>query len=300
MALTPGRRRARRAGAGRGRGQVRGGRFPWPRRPLLVTAEVGPPAPSSGPGARPADAGPDRASRPAPGWRRPAAAAASAQRLQDLDPRTGAADLHRGHGGRQSTPAGLPSAGRIRRRGGPGRLARLAPYGSGPGAAIRYAARPATAARPGHPPDRRLPGRRSPAQGGADALPGAQPLELDWLCASYNIVAMDLWDDEAWFELADGQRPRWPVDQRHPLEAGLPFGLDYLAELHIQAGEKLSQAAALLPRPRANGSTRDQGGHPALRPAPAQPRGAGMSHRPRTSWPGPWRAAPWTGARARR
>jgi DNA-binding CsgD family transcriptional regulator len=70
----------------------------------------------------------------------------------------------------------------------------------------------------------------------------AQPLELDWLCASYNIVAMDLWDDEAWFELADGQVR---LARTSGTLSWLPFGLDYLAELHIQAGE-LSQAAALL------------------------------------------------------
>ncbi|HWN61889.1 MAG TPA: LuxR C-terminal-related transcriptional regulator, partial [Streptosporangiaceae bacterium] len=70
----------------------------------------------------------------------------------------------------------------------------------------------------------------------------AQPLELDWLCASYNIVAMDLWDDEAWFELAGGQVR---LARTSGTLSWLPFGLDYLAELHIQAGE-LSQAAALL------------------------------------------------------
>jgi hypothetical protein len=30
----------------------------------------------------------------------------------------------------------------------------------------------------------------------------AQPQELDWLSVCYNMVAMDLWDDEAWSELA--------------------------------------------------------------------------------------------------
>ncbi|HJZ25730.1 MAG TPA: LuxR C-terminal-related transcriptional regulator, partial [Streptosporangiaceae bacterium] len=70
----------------------------------------------------------------------------------------------------------------------------------------------------------------------------AQPQELDWLCASYNIVAMDLWDDEAWFELADGQVR---LARTSGTLSWLPFGLDYLAELYIQAGE-LSQAAALL------------------------------------------------------
>jgi DNA-binding CsgD family transcriptional regulator len=53
---------------------------------------------------------------------------------------------------------------------------------------------------------------------------------------------MDLWDDEAWSELASGQ-------VRQARASGtlswLPFGLDYLAEVHVQAGE-LHQAAALL------------------------------------------------------
>jgi DNA-binding CsgD family transcriptional regulator len=70
----------------------------------------------------------------------------------------------------------------------------------------------------------------------------AQPLELDWLCVSYNMVAMDLWDDEAWFELAAGQVR---LARANGTLSWLPFALDYLAELHIQAGE-LSTAAALL------------------------------------------------------
>src|SRR5580692_8594793 len=68
----------------------------------------------------------------------------------------------------------------------------------------------------------------------------AQPLELDWLSATYNMVAMDLWDDEAWFELAAGQVER---ARANGTLSWLPFALDYLAELHIQAGE-LSAAAA--------------------------------------------------------
>ena len=70
----------------------------------------------------------------------------------------------------------------------------------------------------------------------------AQPQELDWLCVSYNMVAMDLWDDEAWFELVSGQVR---LARASGTLSWLPFALDYLAELHIQAGE-LSQAAALL------------------------------------------------------
>ena len=70
----------------------------------------------------------------------------------------------------------------------------------------------------------------------------AQPHELDWLSVSYNIVAMDLWDDEAWFELAAGQVR---LARANGTLSWLPFALDYLAEIHIQAGE-LSKAAALL------------------------------------------------------
>jgi DNA-binding CsgD family transcriptional regulator len=56
------------------------------------------------------------------------------------------------------------------------------------------------------------------------------------------MVAMDLWDDEAWFELAAGQVR---LARANGTLSWLPFALDYLAEFHIQAGE-LSKAAALL------------------------------------------------------
>ena len=70
----------------------------------------------------------------------------------------------------------------------------------------------------------------------------AQPLELGWLSVAYTIVAMDLWDDEAWFELAAGQLR---LARANGTLSWLPFALDYLAEIHVQAGE-LSKAAALL------------------------------------------------------
>jgi DNA-binding CsgD family transcriptional regulator len=70
----------------------------------------------------------------------------------------------------------------------------------------------------------------------------AQPQELDWLCVSYNLVAMDLWDDEAWFSLAAGQVR---LARANGTLSWLPFALEYLAENHIQAGQ-LSTAAALL------------------------------------------------------
>src|SRR4029077_5466485 len=70
----------------------------------------------------------------------------------------------------------------------------------------------------------------------------AQPHELDWLSVACNMVAMDMWDDETWFELAAGQVR---LARASGTLSWLPFALDYLAEFHIQAGE-LSKAAALL------------------------------------------------------
>ena len=70
----------------------------------------------------------------------------------------------------------------------------------------------------------------------------AQPQQLDWLGVSYNMVAMDLWDDEAWFELASGEVQ---LARASGTLSWLPFALDYLAEIHLQTGE-LAQAEALL------------------------------------------------------
>ncbi len=69
-----------------------------------------------------------------------------------------------------------------------------------------------------------------------------QPQELDWLCVSYNLAAMDLWDDQAWFELAARQVR---LARANGTLSWLPFALDHLAGINIQAGE-LAQAAALL------------------------------------------------------
>jgi DNA-binding CsgD family transcriptional regulator len=70
----------------------------------------------------------------------------------------------------------------------------------------------------------------------------AQRQELDWLGMSYNLVAIDLWDDEAWLDLAAGQVR---LARANGTLSWLPFALDALAEGHILAGE-LAQAAALL------------------------------------------------------
>jgi len=69
----------------------------------------------------------------------------------------------------------------------------------------------------------------------------AQPHDLDWLSVACDIVAMDMWDDEAWFELAASQLR---LARANGTLSWLPFTLDYLAENHVQAGE-LSKAAAL-------------------------------------------------------
>jgi DNA-binding CsgD family transcriptional regulator len=70
----------------------------------------------------------------------------------------------------------------------------------------------------------------------------SQPQQLDWLCVAYNMVAMELWDDSAWFELASNQAA---LARASGTLSWLPFALDYLAESHIQAGD-LSRAEALM------------------------------------------------------
>jgi len=70
----------------------------------------------------------------------------------------------------------------------------------------------------------------------------AQPQRMDWLSVSYNLVAMDLWDDAAWCELATSQVQ---LARSNGTLSWLPFALDYLAERHIQAGQ-LTAAEALL------------------------------------------------------
>ena len=82
----------------------------------------------------------------------------------------------------------------------------------------------------------------------------AQPQVLDWLSVSYNMVAMDLWDDEAWFELADRQAR---LARASGTLSWLPFALDYLAEIHVQAGELSKAAAVLMERERVDQGTRE-------------------------------------------
>jgi hypothetical protein len=65
---------------------------------------------------------------------------------------------------------------------------------------------------------------------------------VDRLCVAYTIAAMDLWDDEAWFELASAQAE---LARGTGTLIVLPYALDYLAGFHVHTGE-LSVADALI------------------------------------------------------
>jgi DNA-binding CsgD family transcriptional regulator len=82
----------------------------------------------------------------------------------------------------------------------------------------------------------------APALTGALRAYLAEDRELDWLCVAYNLAAMELWDDQAWLELASRQ-----VELARATGALilLPYALDYLAGFHVQAGD-LSLASALM------------------------------------------------------
>ena len=159
----------------------------------------------------------------------------AAQRLQDLDPELARRTYI-------EAMVAMIYAGRLARGPDPAevaRAARLAPYGPVEARPLPHAQLLLRGLAV-----RLTDGYRAAAPLLKEALRRyrAQPQELDWLCVSYNMVAMDLWDDEAWFELAAGQVR---LARANGTLSWLPFALDYLAELHIQAGE-LPAAAALL------------------------------------------------------
>jgi DNA-binding CsgD family transcriptional regulator len=70
----------------------------------------------------------------------------------------------------------------------------------------------------------------------------AEERHLDWSWVAYSLAAMDLWDDNAWFELASSQAE---LTRATGTLISLPFALDYLATFHVQAGN-LSLASALI------------------------------------------------------
>ncbi len=80
-------------------------------------------------------------------------------------------------------------------------------------------------------------------EGYAAAAPGltealrayrAEESRLDGLCVAFNIAAMELWDDEAWLELASTQAALARATGTLIL---LPYALDYLAGFYVQAGD---------------------------------------------------------------
>jgi DNA-binding CsgD family transcriptional regulator len=70
----------------------------------------------------------------------------------------------------------------------------------------------------------------------------AEERQLDWLCVAYILAAMDLWDEEAWLELALAQAELARATGTLIL---LPYALDYLAGAHIHVGD-LARAAELV------------------------------------------------------
>ncbi len=70
----------------------------------------------------------------------------------------------------------------------------------------------------------------------------AEERHSDWSWVAYSLAAMELWDDDAWLELASSQVELTRATGALIL---LPFALDYLATFHIEAGN-LSLASALI------------------------------------------------------
>jgi DNA-binding CsgD family transcriptional regulator len=82
----------------------------------------------------------------------------------------------------------------------------------------------------------------APALTGALRAYLAEDRELDWLCVAYDLAAMEMWDEQAWLELASRQAELARATGALIL---LPYALEYLAGFHVQAGD-LSLASALM------------------------------------------------------
>jgi DNA-binding CsgD family transcriptional regulator len=70
----------------------------------------------------------------------------------------------------------------------------------------------------------------------------AQPVQLDALSHPYCLVVAELWDDDAWFELSDGQVQ---LARSSGALSWLPVALGWLSEFHVRAGE-FAEAQALI------------------------------------------------------
>ena len=57
----------------------------------------------------------------------------------------------------------------------------------------------------------------------------AKPRKLEWSCLAFNVAAMDLWDDEAWFELVSAQAR---LARATGTLSFMAFALSYLAGHH--------------------------------------------------------------------
>ena len=68
----------------------------------------------------------------------------------------------------------------------------------------------------------------------------AQPRELDRLCRSYNLVAMELWDADTWFELASGQAQ---------LDAPTAASAGYLSHSPTSPCSTSTPASSIMPKP---------------------------------------------------
>ena len=69
-----------------------------------------------------------------------------------------------------------------------------------------------------------------------------QPMQLDALCHPYCLVVAELWDDDAWFEIASGQVH---LARTTGSLSWLPVALGWLSEFHVRAGE-FAEAEALI------------------------------------------------------
>jgi DNA-binding CsgD family transcriptional regulator len=81
----------------------------------------------------------------------------------------------------------------------------------------------------------------APALGSALRAYMSEARGLDWWWMASVLVAMDLWDDAAWFELSSGATA---LARATGTVIMLPYALDYLAAFHVAAGD-LSLASAL-------------------------------------------------------
>ena len=70
----------------------------------------------------------------------------------------------------------------------------------------------------------------------------AQPVRLDALSHPYCLVVAELWDNDAWFELSDGQVQ---LARSSGALSWLPVALGWLSEFHVRAGE-FAEAEALI------------------------------------------------------